>query len=189
MFVTRNEAKYFLPAKEKHAISSVLLSPWEKLYVQSGKISDKRLVEPHVYSIGSIVVETQSQLLILLDSEELDDGTELFRLAVVADRNELKEMLLKMHPPIEPLDDIPVDLDIESFFGVRNAVSLLRFKGVVGEGANQINTATESGLLVSNSNRRLLLYPNETTPMEICVTTNVEKIDKVLAAVDMMPFD
>jgi hypothetical protein len=126
--------------------------------------------------------------LISLDSEELDDGTELFRVAVVANQDELKAMLSRMYPSVGELVDIPTDLDIESFLGKENEVSLLRFKETLGEGVGQINTTTESGLLISNPNGRLLLYPNEEIPMEFCITTDMEKIDKVLSAVDIVSF-
>lgn len=189
MFVTRNMVNFFLPAEEKQIISSLLHDPWKGIYAQSGKILIQQLVEPHTYSVGPVLIETnKSRILILLDSKELDDGNELLRLAIVTDQDELQEMLSKMHPPIKELINVPNDLNIESFFGIVNEVFLLRFSHIIRNGINQINVTTESGLLISNSDCRLLLYPNKEIPMDFCITTDADKINKVLKGVDVIPF-
>lgn len=186
MFVARNEVKYFLPAEEKQAISYSLLDPWVRICVQSGGI--RRVVELHVYSVGSLVIEAKSKLMVLLVSENLDDGTELFRVAVVSDQKKLQEMLSRMRPSIDELMDVPDDLEMGLFLGVENDVSLLRFYELLGEEVGRIKAATESGLLISNSNSRLLLYPNEEIPLEFCITTDTEKIDSILSKADIVSF-
>jgi hypothetical protein len=185
----KNKVKYFLSAEERQAISHLIPEYWKKIYVQAGKISDNRPVEPHVYSVGPIIIETKTQLLLLIDSEELDDGTELFTIAAVEDRDELQIMLSRMHPPVEELVDCPTDLNINLFLGVHNKISLLRFNEFLEEDTDHVYIERDSGLLIANTHGRLLLYPNQETPLEFCITTNPIKIDSVLNKVDIIPLD
>jgi len=174
-------AKSFLTPEEKKTITSSLCCPWQKIYVQSGKISNKDLVEPHVYSVGCLIVQTiNSKVLITLDTENFNNEIELFRLAITFDELELGKMLSKMHPPIQEIYSYPIDLNLDNFLNVDNEISLLRFNSVHWREGRQINITTESGMLIKSNSTELLLYPNEEIPLDLCITKNTQKIQEII---------
>jgi hypothetical protein len=189
MSVPQNEYQYFLPAEEKEALRELSIEPWRKLYFQAGKIEKHGwLVEPHVYTIGGFMIGAKTRSLLLLTSKDLVDRTEIFRVTIVTDPERLADMLKFTRPPLAELVEFPNDLKIDQFLGVRNQISLLRFKEEIedGENADITHVVTESGLLVSNSNARMIFYPDIDVPLDFRITTDNKKIDEVLGAASII---
>lgn len=75
------EFRYGLSADERAIFSKLLLTPWKKFCVPGGTILEKKMIEPHIYSIPQLWIEGEITTLILLGSKEVA-ATELFQKTV-----------------------------------------------------------------------------------------------------------
>lgn len=178
MFFQQNKTNYFLSDQEKQDLASLFILPWKRIYVQSGKI--ERIYEPYVYSIGGIVIETNYKFMITLISKDICDGSEIFKISITSNQKNIQEQIRWWYPKIRKLVDIPKDLEIESFIGIKNNYNLLQFSEFFTHKNSKNILKVDSGLLIENDNHRLLLYPNEEIPLDFCITTNKEKIEHIL---------
>lgn len=181
MGLVQNELIYALPEGEK-VVFSKLCRLWGNFYVPGGKILADRLVEPYVYCIPQLLIGGDTKALILLDSKEVAE-TELFRIAIVTGKQELDEMMSHTNPRFSELIDFPTDLQIDQFLGIENKVSIIRFNVEIEDGKGGIlgKIVVDSGLLISNKNGRMVLYPNLAVPLDISITTNEAKITDLLS--------
>lgn len=182
MELVQDDFKYALPEDEKAVFSKLCRQSWTNFYVPGGAILAKALVEAHVYSIPQLLIEGGITALILLDSEELAE-TELFRIAIEAGKQKLGKMMSHTHPRFSELVDFPAELQIDHFLRIENKVSIIRFKEEIENGKGGIlgEATVDSGLLISNENGRMVLYPNPAIPLDICITTGEAKITDLLS--------
>lgn len=172
---------YSLLKDEKVIFSNLCRQPWTNLYVPGGAILKKEL-ESHVYSIPQLLVKGGITALILLDSEEVAE-TELFRIAIVADTQKIDNMMSHTRPRFSELVDFPADLEIDQFLRIENEVSVIRFNVEIENGKGGVlgEAAVDVGLLISNKNGRMFLYPNVAVPLDISITTDEAKITDLLS--------
>lgn len=177
----QDKIDYSLPEDEKVFLSNLCRQPWTNVYIPGGMILKKEL-EPHVYTIPQLLIEGGTTYLVLLDSEEVAE-TELFRFAIVADKQKLDKMMSHTRPRFSELVDFPGDLQIDQFLRVENRVSIIRFNVEIENGKGGVlgKAAVDSGLLISNENGRMVLYPNLAVPLDISITTDEAKITDLLS--------
>lgn len=177
----QDKFEYSLPEDEKVFFSILCRQPWANFYVPGGAILKKEL-EQRVYSIPQLLIEGRITALILLDSKEVAE-TELFRIAIVADKQKLDKMMSHTSPRFSELVDFPADLQIDQFLRIENKVSVIRFNVEIENGKGGVlgEAAVDLGLLISNENGRMVLYPNLAVPLDISITTNEAKITDMLS--------
>lgn len=182
MELIQDKFNYPLSEDGKVAFSKLCRQPWTNFYVSGGAILSDELVAPHVYYIPQLLVEGDITALILLDSEEVAE-TELYRIAIVAGKKKLDKMMSNTRPRFSELVDFPTDLQIDRFLRIENKVSVIRFDVEIEDGKGGVlgEATVDSGLLISNKNARMVLYPSLAVPLDICITTDEAKITDLLS--------
>ena len=175
---------YSVPEDERAAFSELCRQPWTKFAVSGGAIGANEL-EPHVYSVIQLIIEGGITALILLDSEDVA-VTELYRIAIVHDKNRLEEMKSHVAPRFSELRSFPADLRINRFLNEKNNVSIIRFNVEIEDGKGGVlgEAVVDAGLLISNKNDRMVLYANSAIPLDIALTTDEAKIVELLSKAD-----
>ncbi len=86
-------------------------------------------------------------------------------------------------PRFSELIDFPDDLQIDQCLGIENKLSVIRFNVEIenGQGGVLGKAAVDSGLLISNENARMILYPDLAVPLDICITTDETRIADLLS--------
>ena len=177
-----SQANYTLHEDEKVILSKLCGQPWKKICIPGGVIQEKALIEPHIYSIPQLLIESNIIALILVDSKELEE-TELFRIAIEVDQKMVGKMISRTYPKFSELIEFPADLQIEKFLNIENTISIVRFLAEIETGKDGIlgKVIVDSGLLISNKNGRMILYPSPVVPLDICISTNEFKISNILS--------
>lgn len=185
----QNTIKCYLPSEEIEIMSILCSEPWNCFYVQGGIIDIQ--VQNHVYKIQGIIIEATSKVMVMMDSEEIDDNWEIFRLGSLSESEIDQRCLINNRnswdPPIQKLAAFPSDLNLGIFLNVRNNISLLRFSDTYNSNGQTINEITDSGMLISNSKGRLLIFNPIGDPIDFFISTNDMVIDSALKDVEIIP--
>ena len=193
MTIADHRVRCYMPEKDGLIIESALSGKWRGVHVPFGKL-DK--VAPHVYSVECIAMETATRVTVALKETFVKPGWEdLLRIGVVREgparkekpRYGSRERTLDEYPPMSEIGDCPDDLNIRAFLNAENFIETVRFRTLREDSLHDAEELTEAGLVASNDEARMLLYPDDQHHLNLCITTDEGTIEAVTEGHGIVP--
>ncbi len=182
--------QYLIPPEELQTLGELTKMFWTEFLSQRGEFGlfSAARMESGVYSDGDliIVLNGKTKVLLQMTSEDLEEGSEIFRIVATSSSQALREYLEKPWYHMRTVTKLPSDLNLMAFLHQRNRLSVLRWKEQFSreDFGDTLEVISESGLLIENNEARIVIYPDTVVPLDMCFTTNEEKIKEVLAGVN-----
>jgi hypothetical protein len=159
-----------------------LLAPWMHLSVQGGRL--RAAAEPVTWSASTLLVQsTLGAVLVLGDSMDLPDGSETFALTVHDTVGELAHATTtNARPPLANVNKIPDELRFLFAQSVSLQGEVALSEPFARDGvANAENGPHFSWILIQEKTERVLLFADESRPLNVGVTCSPAIITQVRA--------